>query len=100
MVRHQTHLLIFLNIDLSGVISLIDKNRENGELTVNILFNYIPVDTLLKVKLMQYGDFSSLIVEYPDYNSLGKVMKVLHEFQTPKYMVNEALKFQVNLKLE
>jgi hypothetical protein len=90
MVRHQNHLLIFLNIDLSGVISLIDKNRENGELTVNILFNYIPVDTLLKVKLMEYGDFSSLIVEYPDYNSLGKVMKVLHEFQTPKYMVNEA----------
>ena len=90
MVKHQNHLLIFLNIDLSGVISLIDKNRENGELTVNILFNYIPVDTLLKVKLMEYGDFSSLIVEYPDYNSLGKVMKVLHEFQTPKYMVNEA----------
>jgi hypothetical protein len=69
-----------LNIDLSGVVSLIDKNRENGELTVNILFNYIPVDTHLKVKLMEYGDFSSLIVEYPDYNSLGKVLKVLHDY--------------------
>ena len=69
-----------LNIDLSGVVSLIDKNRETGELTVNILFNYVPVDTHLKVKLMEYGDFSSLIVEYPDYNSLGKVLKVLHDF--------------------
>lgn len=86
--------------DISGVISLIDKNRESGELTVNILFNYIPVDTHLKVKLMEYGDFNSLIVEYPDYNSLGKVLKVLHDFQTPKYMVNEAQKFQLTLKLE
>jgi hypothetical protein len=39
---------------------------------------------------MEYGDFSSLVVEYPNYNSLGKVLKILHEFQTPKYMVNEA----------
>jgi hypothetical protein len=29
---------------------------------------------------MEYGDFSSLIVEYPDYNSLGKVLKVLHDY--------------------
>ena len=49
---------------------------------------------------MEYGDFSSLIVEYPDYNSLGKELKVLHDFQTPKYMVNEAQKFQFNLKLD
>ena len=58
-----------------------------------MLFNYIPIDTLLKVKLMEYGDFSSLIVEYPNYNSLGKVLNVLHEFQTPKHFVNEAKKF-------
>lgn len=79
---------------------MIDKNRESGELTVNILLYFIPVDTHLKVKLMEYGDFSSLIVEYPDYNSLGKELKVLHDFQTPKYMVNEAQKFQFNLKLD
>ncbi len=25
----------------------------------------------MQVKIMQYGDLSSLVVEYPDYNSLG-----------------------------
>jgi hypothetical protein len=26
----------------------------------------------IEVKLMEFGDLSSLAVEYPDYNSLGK----------------------------
>jgi len=25
----------------------------------------------MEIKIMQYGDMSSLVVEYPDYNSFG-----------------------------
>ncbi len=88
------------HIDLSGAISLIDKKREDGQLTLNILLNYLPLDTLLKIKLMEYGDFSSLVVEYPNYNSLGKVLQTLYEFQTPKNYTNEAKKLQANFKLD
>lgn len=79
---------------------MIDKNKEDGELTVNILLNYVPMDTFLKIKLMEYGDFSSLVVEYPNYNSLGNILKTLHEFRSPKYYVNEAKKVQVEYKLD
>ena len=67
---------------------------------MNILLNYLPLDTLLKIKLMEYGDFSSLVVEYPNYNSLGKVLQTLYEFQTLKNYTNEAKKLQANFKLD
>lgn len=33
----------------------------------------------IEVKLMEYGDLSSLAVEYPDYNSLGQPLISLHK---------------------
>jgi hypothetical protein len=32
----------------------------------------MPLKEEIEVKIMQYGDLSSLAVEYPDYNSLGQ----------------------------
>jgi hypothetical protein len=60
------------------VITLSDK-KHDGVLQVNIAFNFIPIDSTLKIKVMEYGDFSSLLVEYPDYNSLGRTLYTVHE---------------------
>jgi len=41
---------------------------------------------------MEFGDFSSLIVEYPDYNSLGNTLITLGEIIGPKTKTMDAQK--------
>jgi hypothetical protein len=48
---------------------------------------------------MEYGDMSSLIVEYPDYNSLGETLQVIGSLKGNSYTVNEAPKMQQTLQL-
>lgn len=36
----------------------------------------------LDVSIMEYGDLSSLVVEYPDYNSLGQVLQKIVEIKS------------------
>jgi hypothetical protein len=80
------------------VVTLTDK-KHDGNLQVNIVLNFMPEDTSLKIKVMEYGDFSSLLVEYPDYNSLGKVLYMVHEIQTPKKYIIDGKKYQFTLNL-
>ena len=47
---------------------------------------------------MEYGDLSSLVVEYPDYNSLGKPILNIERVSINK-MTNEAVKLQKTLTL-
>jgi hypothetical protein len=35
----------------------------------------------IQLKIMEFGDFSSLVVEYPDYNSLGEVLTKVIDFK-------------------
>lgn len=49
---------------------------------------------------MEYGDLSSLAVEYPDYNSMGNVlMKLPNEVNPKAYTMNEAYKVEERMKL-
>lgn len=60
--------------------------------------NHLPINIEYDVKLMEYGDLSSLVVEYPDYNSMGSVLaKVGTVKQTG--MSAEAVKIEYRLKL-
>lgn len=36
--------------------------------------NHLPVREDFDIKIMEYGDLSSLVTEYPDYNSMGQVL--------------------------
>ena len=41
----------------------------------------MPNNDAVTLKLMEYGDLSSLLVEYPDYNSLGLTLASLGSFK-------------------
>ncbi len=47
---------------------------------------------------MQYGDLSSLAVEYPDYNSLGDTFYAIHKMKN-NLTTSESLRFSKYLKL-
>lgn len=52
----------------------------------------------VEVKLMKYGDLSSLAVEYPDYNSLGATIASIQRIQVT-HMAAESYKFQERIQL-
>ena len=54
---------------MSGVIQFIDNL--DGSCSVNAKLSHMPLKVPLNIDITEFGDFSSLAVEYPDYNSLG-----------------------------
>ena len=60
------------NFLMTGVISL--TKVDNTSYLFNGQFNRLPIGEHVTFKIMEFGDMSSLIVEYPDYNSLGEIL--------------------------
>ena len=81
------------------MVTFVDK-KHDGVVQVSIVLNFMPTDAALHIKVMEYGDFSSLLVEYPDYNSLGKTLYEVHEIQTPKTYVIDGKKYQFTVNLD
>ncbi|TNV73832.1 hypothetical protein FGO68_gene5700 [Halteria grandinella] len=75
------------NYQMTGVASLTKVSQNT--FMFNGQFNRLPVSQTLSLSIMEYGDLSSLIVEYPDYNSLGSVLLKLGELHVTTY-TNEA----------
>lgn len=57
-------------------------------------FNRLPVKQTVSFSIMEYGDLSSLMVEYPDYNSLGGVVMKVGELKVLTY-TNEPSKLSI-----
>jgi hypothetical protein len=53
--------------------------------------NHIPPGEEIEVQIMEFGDLSSLAVEYPDYNSLGRVLHTLTKVAMTE-ITNRAIK--------
>ena len=56
------------------------ENEEGNGFIMNARLNDLPLLQEIDIKIMEFGDLSSLAVEYPDYNSLGN--SILHLYST------------------
>lgn len=83
--------------DTTGLLTFTEA-ADNGKLTVAGQLNHLPLMEELTIKVMEYGDLSSLVVEYPDYNSLGLSLMPVTKLTTRDYTV-ESKKFQEVLSL-
>lgn len=79
---------------MTGVIQLV----EISEGTINIIgkVTHVPLLQEVEIKIMQYGDLSSLAVEYPDYNSLGDTYFVIHKIKN-NLTTSESIRFSMTL---
>jgi hypothetical protein len=59
----------------------------------------MPNEDDLEVKVMEYGDMSSLVVEYPDYNSFGLPMITLGKTKGNGFYSTEYIRFHEQLTL-
>jgi hypothetical protein len=53
---------------MTGVLSISGQGKT---LFVSGQMQHMPNQDELELRVMEYGDMSSLVVEYPDYNSFG-----------------------------
>jgi len=80
---------------MSGVIQFIDNS--DGTCSVNGKLSHMPLKVALNIEIMEFGDFSSLAVEYPDYNSLGSRYMPIGSYQN-NLTTSEAFKFNLTLQ--
>ena len=83
---------------LSGVFTIVQSGERNESIQVTGRMNMLPVGQNIELQIMEYGDFSSLIVEYPDYNSLGAKLLTVGSFRQATY-TNEPTKVSQTLSL-
>jgi len=53
--------------------------QSNNQFLIKGQLNHVQYIDGAELKIMQYGDLSSLVVEYPNYNSLGKSLMTLYK---------------------
>lgn len=73
------------NFQMTGVLQ-ITKVGDYGML-INGQMNRLPVAQEVTLQIMEYGDLSSIIVEYPDYNSLGQSLMKLNSYTISSYTI-------------
>lgn len=61
--------MLMMNLEITGIMQFVED--ESKGINMNAQLTYLPLLEEIEVKIMEYGDLSSLAVEYPDYNSLG-----------------------------
>ncbi|CDW79494.1 zinc carboxypeptidase family protein [Stylonychia lemnae] len=77
--KEESNILVNILLEISGIYQLTQTGPY--ELTVNGQLSDLPLYMQLEIQIMEYGDLSSLAVEYPDYNSLGKSILSLYTIE-------------------